>query len=230
MLALKAGSALSNPEGEVADTARQNVRFGAAHLTGSATSIGARNGGSARRGSSSCPRPVVTDGGFGQRVSRRARAICVPADEPGHGMGGPARLRQRRPVYSLTRSAVRSSMSTVTRTSIRRSAWAGRSSFAAVASSRALGRGDPGGAGRRGTWARGVAFRPSPIPRCGRRTSQGQQQLADLDDDEAAFDQRAGQAALVLEPAQPPEDHDHAFWPDNTCRWTALYRRFMPGK
>jgi hypothetical protein len=45
MLALKAGSALSNPEDEVADTARQNVRFGAAHLTGSATSIGARNGG-----------------------------------------------------------------------------------------------------------------------------------------------------------------------------------------
>jgi hypothetical protein len=41
MLALKAGSALSNPEDEVADTARQNVRFGTAHLTGSATSIGA---------------------------------------------------------------------------------------------------------------------------------------------------------------------------------------------
>jgi len=40
MLALKAGSALSNPEDEVADTARQNVRFGAAHLTGSETSIG----------------------------------------------------------------------------------------------------------------------------------------------------------------------------------------------
>jgi hypothetical protein len=46
MLALKAGSALSNPEDEIADTARQNVRFGAAYLTGSATSIGARNGGS----------------------------------------------------------------------------------------------------------------------------------------------------------------------------------------
>src|SRR4029077_21120599 len=46
MPALKVGSALSNPEDEVADTARQNVRFGAAHLTGSATSIGARNGGS----------------------------------------------------------------------------------------------------------------------------------------------------------------------------------------
>jgi hypothetical protein len=45
MLALKAGSALSNPEDEIADTARQNVRFGTAHLTGSATSIGARNGG-----------------------------------------------------------------------------------------------------------------------------------------------------------------------------------------
>src|ERR1700746_1371923 len=45
MPALKVGSALSNPEDEVADTARQNVRFGAAHLTGSATSIGARNGG-----------------------------------------------------------------------------------------------------------------------------------------------------------------------------------------
>jgi len=45
MLALKAGSALSNPEDEVADTARQNVRSGTAHLTGSATSIGARNGG-----------------------------------------------------------------------------------------------------------------------------------------------------------------------------------------
>src|SRR4029077_3978222 len=43
MLALKAGSALSNPEDEIADTARQNVRFGAAYLTGSATSIGARN-------------------------------------------------------------------------------------------------------------------------------------------------------------------------------------------
>jgi hypothetical protein len=40
MLALKAGSALSNPEDEVVDTARQNVRFGTAHLTGSATSIG----------------------------------------------------------------------------------------------------------------------------------------------------------------------------------------------
>jgi len=32
MLALKAGSALSNPEDEIADTARQNVRFGAAHF------------------------------------------------------------------------------------------------------------------------------------------------------------------------------------------------------
>jgi hypothetical protein len=42
MLALKAGSALSNPEDEIADTARQNVRFDAAHLTGSATSIGVR--------------------------------------------------------------------------------------------------------------------------------------------------------------------------------------------
>jgi hypothetical protein len=48
MLALKAGSALSSPEDKVADTARQNVRFGAAHLTGSATSIGARNGSDAR--------------------------------------------------------------------------------------------------------------------------------------------------------------------------------------
>jgi hypothetical protein len=42
MLALKAGSALSNPEGEVAETARQNARFDAANLAGSATSIGVR--------------------------------------------------------------------------------------------------------------------------------------------------------------------------------------------
>src|SRR5260370_41554748 len=42
MLALKAGSAPSNPEDEVAETPRQNVRFDAANLAGSATSIGVR--------------------------------------------------------------------------------------------------------------------------------------------------------------------------------------------
>jgi hypothetical protein len=44
-------------------------------------------------------------------------------------------------VYSLTRSLVRSSICTVTRTSSRLSACAARSSFAALASSRALGSG-----------------------------------------------------------------------------------------
>ncbi|MGH3256735.1 MAG: hypothetical protein ACRDOU_15305 [Streptosporangiaceae bacterium] len=47
----------------------------------------------------------------------------------------------RREVYSLTRSPVRSSISTVTRTSSRLSFCAARSSFAAAASSRALGSG-----------------------------------------------------------------------------------------
>ena len=50
----------------------------------------------------------------------------------------------------------------VTRISIRASAWAARRSFAAVASSRALGRGGPGAAGRRGTSAPGAGLVPAP--------------------------------------------------------------------
>jgi hypothetical protein len=76
MPALKAGSALSNPEDEVADTARQNVRFGAAHLTGSATSIGARNGVSARSSWPLSSLSVMS----GQGATHRAAApSCTPA-------------------------------------------------------------------------------------------------------------------------------------------------------
>src|SRR5690348_15173137 len=76
MPTLKAGSALSNPEDEVADTARQNVRFGAAHLTGSATSIGARNGVSARSSWPLSSLSVMS----GQGATHRAAApSCTPA-------------------------------------------------------------------------------------------------------------------------------------------------------
>ena len=54
---------------------------------------------------------------------------------------------------------------------------------------------------------------PGEQQRIRREGSQGQQQLACFDDDEDAFDQRAAQAASVLVPSQPPEDHDVAFRP-----------------
>jgi hypothetical protein len=54
---------------------------------------------------------------------------------------------------------------------------------------------------------------PGEQQRIRREGSQGQQQLAGLDDDEAAFDQRPGKAALIPAPSEPPEDHGAAFWP-----------------
>jgi len=73
------GSALSNPEDEVANTARQNVRFGAAHLTGSATSIGARNGGSAR-GYQELPAPLAI---LAIAEQAAARPVCLCIASPG---------------------------------------------------------------------------------------------------------------------------------------------------
>jgi hypothetical protein len=100
MLALKAGSALSNPADEVADTARQNVRFGAAHLTSSATSIGARNGGSGASGhglpSTLRDQTAVFEPLLPHASAKRASAFCEHMLGPrtcAHGSGGQCCLR-----------------------------------------------------------------------------------------------------------------------------------------
>ena len=49
---------------------------------------------------------------------------------------------------------------------------------------------------------------PGKQERIRREGSQSQHQLASLDNDQAAFDQRTGKAAFVLMPSQPPENHD----------------------
>ncbi len=112
---------------------------------------------------------VVVDEGDQLGVQAQVPVLAELADRDVQPRSGAmwTTASARSEVYSLTRSPVRSSISTVTRTSSRLSAWAARRSLAALASSRPLGRGwSPRGRspGNIGTPA---GLRPSPIRRGG---------------------------------------------------------------